>query len=250
MQQLVFEIGHADHPRGHALVYYRDELDNQKLYATYIVVFPITVNLSKYVPPFLAGSLGATDISEISSVPMPPVPEECETYERLIQLAQSRGDDLIYGGIQSAGDIPAAMNSVNEIAQRYTAMWKQFDDSQQLILPEAVEEGVAVNEVMYSLLSEHDKLNELSQLIVRLRFASEGHDTQLQRETQDEIHTLVNYLPARYDMERFVPLALDTSETTTKLTQLYMERMYGLSNGDTDRVRRIDLEIKAIEGSV
>ena len=249
MQDLLFEIGRPDQPRGHAIVYYTDGLDNTKLYATYIVVFPIQVNLSKYMPPFLTGSLGTTDISEISSVPMPPVPEECANYERLTQLAQSRDDDLIYGGIQSADDIPRSMNSVNEIAQSYTALWKQFDESQQLTLPESIEEGVAVNEVMYSLLGEQDKLNELSQLIVKLRFASEGHDTQLQKETEAEIYTLINYMPARYDMDRFVNLAFDTSEKATKLTQLYMERMYGLFDGDTNRVDLLDLKIKAIEGS-
>ena len=38
---LDFEIGNSEKPRGHALVYFRDSMDSEKLYATYVVVFPL-----------------------------------------------------------------------------------------------------------------------------------------------------------------------------------------------------------------
>jgi len=73
---LIFDIGDSNRPKGHALVYFRDNLDSEKVYATYVVVFPLPVNIAKYVPPFLASTLGTASMADISSFPMPPVPEE------------------------------------------------------------------------------------------------------------------------------------------------------------------------------
>ena len=52
-----FDIGHEDSPRGHALIYFQDSL-NSKIYASYVILLPITVDVSKYVPPFLMNQVG------------------------------------------------------------------------------------------------------------------------------------------------------------------------------------------------
>ena len=103
---------------------------------------------------------------------------------------------------------------------------------------------------MYSLLGERDKLTELSKLVVRLKFASSGQDALLQSETEAEIQTLARYLPEQYQMDRFLGLALDSSDKSTKLTQLYLERCYGLSERDSSRVQQLDQEIKALEDAL
>ncbi len=54
---LNFERGDADSPRGHAVVYYRDPADPGKVAATYVIVLPVSVDFSKYMPPFLAGQV-------------------------------------------------------------------------------------------------------------------------------------------------------------------------------------------------
>ena len=46
-----FERGSADNPRGHALIYFQSFHDAGELLATYLVVLPIQVDVSKYVPP-------------------------------------------------------------------------------------------------------------------------------------------------------------------------------------------------------
>ena len=53
---LEYHIGDADNPRGHALIYFRDGSDPEKVGAAYIVMLPVSVDISKYVPPFLAGT--------------------------------------------------------------------------------------------------------------------------------------------------------------------------------------------------
>ena len=247
--ELIFDLGNSSRPKGHALVYFRDSLYSDKVYATYVVVFPLPVNMSKYVPPFLASSLGGASLDDISSFPMPPVPEEVESYSRLTQLAQARDDDLIYCGTMSAGDVPAAMQNVSEVAQRYTEMWTEYSKSQVPAIAEPTEEGVAVNEVMFSLLNERDRLGELSKLVVKFRFAVEGSDHQMQEDIEGEMKTLGRYLPDDYKIDRLMEVGMDASAKGTRLTQLYLDRCYSLSEGNGDKVQHLEQEIKTLEAS-
>ena len=48
-------------------------------------------------------------------------------------------------------------------------------------------EGLGINDVLYELMSDSDKLGELSKLIGRLRFAVDGSDDNLTEETESEI---------------------------------------------------------------
>ena len=47
--QLVFERGEAQRPKGHALIYFRDS-DGAGVLATYVVIPPISIDFSKYLP--------------------------------------------------------------------------------------------------------------------------------------------------------------------------------------------------------
>jgi hypothetical protein len=247
---LEFEIGNPQKPRGHALVYFRDSMDSEKLYATYVVVFPLPVNIAKYVPPFLANSLGSASVAEISSFPMPPVPEDVESYERILQLAEARGDDLIYGGVHSPRDVAGGMQAVGEIAHEYSEIWSKFDESQRVpALEEPAEEGLSVSEVMYSLLGEKDRLNELSKLVVKFRYAVEGRDREMREEVSNELHILARFLPERYHVGKLIDAAEDSSSRGTRLAQLYLERCYGLSDEDAAKVEGLEREIRAMESS-
>ena len=247
---LEFEIGSPENPRGHALVYFRDSMNSEKYYATYVVVFPLPVNITKYVPPFLATTLGGASMAEISSFPMPPVPEDVESYERIIQLAEVRGDDLIYGGLHSPQDVAGGMQTVGEIAQEYSEIWSSFDDLQKVpVLEASVEEGLGVSEVMYSLLGEKDRLNELSKLVVKFRYAVEGRDTEMREEVSSELRTLARFLPEQYEVGKLIDAANDSSSRGTRLAQLYLERCYGLSDEDSAKVENLEREIRAMESS-
>ena len=70
---LTFDRGDYQRPRGHALVYFRVDTEEQ-LYASYVVALPVKSDFGKYVPPFLAGHLGNAPI-DLSKIALPPVPE-------------------------------------------------------------------------------------------------------------------------------------------------------------------------------
>ena len=53
-----FERGDPRKPKGHALAYFRSRSEPDKVYATYIIVLPISVDFAKYVPPLPRQSPG------------------------------------------------------------------------------------------------------------------------------------------------------------------------------------------------
>ena len=214
-----------------------------------MVVFPLPVDIAKYIPPFLASSLGGASAAEISSFPMPPVPEDVESYGRLVELAEARGDDLIYGGLHSPQDVAGGMQTVGEIAHEYSEVWSKFDDSRKApALEEPAEEGLSVSEVMYSLLGEKDRLNELSKLVVKFRYAVEGRDREMREEVANELRTLARFLPEAYHVGKLIDAAEDSSSRGTRLAQLYLERCYGISDEDAAKVEDLEREIRAMEG--
>ena len=63
---ITFDRGSSDRPKGHALLYFRSSSDPDQIWVTYLVILPITVDVSKYVPPFLmnqVGEMGPKDLS-------------------------------------------------------------------------------------------------------------------------------------------------------------------------------------------
>ena len=79
---LTFERGDPQHPKGHALVYFRVSTEPDKVYATYVITLPIKADLGKYVPPFLASHLGGMPLSDFSAFAMPPIPEPVRSHHR------------------------------------------------------------------------------------------------------------------------------------------------------------------------
>jgi hypothetical protein len=239
---LVFDIGNSYSPKGHALIYFKDGTSDDKIYATYVIVFPLPLNFAKYVPPFLASSLAGTSAAEISCFSMPPVPEEVENYDQLANLAQLRSDDLINGGKHAPSDAGQAMQTVGELAQAYTELWTQH--SAPLATQESLEpEGLAINEVMYSFYNESDRLSELSKLIVRLRFTIENDDIQGQQETEKELRTLARYIPKECEVDKLLEVAHDSSSKGTRLLKLYLDRCFGICEKDPLKVAQLDRAI-------
>ena len=173
---------------------------------------------------------------------MPPVPEEVENYDQVVNLAQIRSDDLIDGGKHTPSDAGQAMQTVGDLAQAYTELWTKH--SKTLTTPDSLEpEGLAVNEVMYSLYNESDRLSELSKLIVRLRFNIGNEDVQEQQETEKEIHTLARYLPEECEVDKLLEVAHDSSSQGTRLLKLYLDRCFGIFEKDPSKLAQLDREI-------
>jgi hypothetical protein len=265
-----FEIGDPRRPRGHALLYFRVDTEPDNVYGTYIVTLPITADLTKYVPPFLAshlGSAGAGPLANFSAFAMPPMSELVEGgHDHLVRLANMRNDDLVYGGSMFSYDLARMMESVSAAVQDYADAWSQaapavsgaasqvgsgsVDAPEQELVAELVSgdaesesDGMGVNEVLWSFMSEGDRLAEMGRLMGRLRFAQEGHDEATIADITSEMAALGRQFPVEFNIGALVVAASDTSSQGARLAQLYLERCYSLSAGDTEKVRRIDGEI-------
>lgn len=262
---LTFERGDPQHPRGHALVYFRVDTEPDKVYASYVVTLPVKADLTKYVPPFLASHLGSLPLNDLSAFAMPPVPEQVDNYAELDRLSQLRGDDLVYAGSMFSFDLPRMMESVTEAVQSYaemcpadatTAIPAQNEQlpgtvlgdqrGQSLQQVETDDLSYGVSEVLFSFMSESDKLGELSRLLGRLRFAIEGGDTETVNEVGEEIVVLARHLPEEFQVENLLAVAKDTSERSSRLAKLYLDRCFRLSAGDANEAQELDVQIRKL----
>ncbi len=259
---LQFDRGDHDSPSGHALLYFRVDTEPDKVYASYIVTLPIKADLTKYVPPFLASHLGALPLNDLSSFAMPPVPEPVADYETLERLSRQRGDDLVYGGNMFSFDLPRMMEAVSDAVSSYGDLYVAAGKSAApagdlAALPEdphALEEPAEpldasfnVNDVLFSFMSESDKLSELSRLLGQLRFAVEGADRTAADEAGEDIRALARHLPDEFQVSNLLAVAQDTSERSSELAKLYLDRCFRLSAGDTGQAAELEAQIRRLQ---
>ena len=259
---LYFDRGQENSPSGHALLYFKVDTEPDKVYASYIVTLPIKADLTKYVPPFLASHLGALPLNDLSAFAMPPVPEAIDGYEMLERLSQQRGDDLVYGGNMFSFDLPRLMEAVSDAVSKYAELYSaagksaatagevvSVSDSQPLEDQDDTLDGsLSVNEVLFSFMSEGDKLSELARLLGQLRFAVEGSDRASADEVGEEIRALARHLPEEFHVSNLLAVAQDTSERSSLLAKLYLDRCFRLSAGDTGQAAELEAEIRRLQG--
>ena len=258
---LTFDLGDPQRPKGHALVYFRVDTEPDKVYATYVITLPVKADLGKYVPPFLASHLGGLPLNDLSVFAMPPLPEPMDNYQELERLCQLRDDDLIFASSMFSFDLPRMMEAVTEAVQEYSDLCvKRFGDA-PAAATQAIDEApvdasegesnddrsYGVNEVLFGLMSESDKLAELASLMGKLRFAVEGLDAETIDEVSDEITTLARHLPEEFKLPTLLAVAKDTSQKGSRLAQLYLDRCFRLSAGDLSTAQSLDAEIQSLE---
>ncbi len=247
---LVFERGEASAPRGHALLYFREIGGEGKLYATYVVVLPIAIDLVKYMPPFLANQIPQVNAQEMSAFAFPPMPEAAAGHAQLESLAAARGDDLLYGGDISPSQVQDMLVRVNDLTQEYAERYHSTMQHAAPVEEPSTPEGLpghGVNEVLFELMSDRDRLGELSKLTGRLRFAVEGNDTRQVQEAEDEVQVLSRYLPQRYQIDDLLRAAKDPTRNGGDLAQLYLERCYKLADEDYPSLQGIEERIRQLE---
>ena len=246
-----FDRGSQDSPKGHAILYFRSVDDHDQCWATYIVILPILVDVSKYVPPFLMNQMGEIGPTDLSAFAFPPAPEQVNGFGYIEELASGRDDDVLYGGTMNASDIPSALMVVNEAiawyAQLYadnTAPETESDPSDVSIdaLP-----GFGVNEVLYELMSDADKLGELTRQVGRLRDALNIGDRGLAEDTQQEIAILGHHLPDNHQITELVDAARSGDDTGAKLADLYLQRCFHLISEEYMKVGEVESQIRQLE---
>ena len=262
---LYFDRGDHDNPVGHALLYFKVDTEPDKVYASYVVTLPIKSDLTKFLPPFLASHLGSLPLNDLSSFAMPPVPEPVDGFGELERLSVQRGDDLVYAGSMFSYDLPRMMESVTEAVSSYAELYAASGKTATVVggeaeaadagsLPSAdepedeLDASFNVNDVLFSFMSESDKLSELSRLLGRLRFAVEGADRAAADEAGEEIAALARHLPEEFQVANLLAVARDTSERSSELAKLYLDRCFRLSAGDTAQAEELEAEIRRLQG--
>ena len=256
---ITFERGDPHRPKGHALLYFRVSTEPDKVYATYIVTLPVKADLAKYVPPFLASHLGNLPLNDFSAFAMPPMPEPVDSYQELERLSQLRDDDLVFGTSMFSFDLPRMMEAVTEAVQAYFQLYSdavgslgvgQLEPAAEPVSLEAEtsdDRALGVNEVLFGLMSERDKLGELSQLLGKLRFALEGQDSDGAGEASEEINTLARHLPEEFQITSLLAVAQDISQKGSRLAQLYLDRCFRLSDGDLSTAQSLEEQIRTLQ---
>ena len=272
---VIFDRGDSQNPRGHALLYFRVDTEPGKVYATYVVTLPVKSDLTKYVPPFLASHLGNMPLSDLSAFAMPPVPEAIGSFAELERMSQLREDDLVYGGNMFSFDLARMMEMATEAVQVYSGLC-----SDALAMNSTPTEGAAaaigeelrgtlesagsaapepepepepepdgslnVNEVLFSFMSESDKLGELSKLLGQLRFAVDGSDQANADEVSAELTVLARHLPENFTVNDLLEMARDNSERSSQLAKLYIERCFRLSAGEEGAADELAIQIQLL----
>jgi hypothetical protein len=244
--RLIFERGDERRPKGHALIYFRDQ-DSPGVLATYLVIPPITIDFSKYLPPMFAGQGMAANLAQASSiVPLPPVPEAVASVEALQILAEQRDDDLVFAGDGSAAQVEQLLTYTTEAAQLYFHMYEDFARTFPEAPAPAAEavEGPSADELTYALMGERERLGELAKLTGALRYALDGKDEHLARETTEKMRLLAKHMPAKYWADRVLQAASTPGDAGGRLSQLYLERAYRLLDEDYAAVAELDEQIK------
>ena len=251
--QLEFERGNAERPSGHALVYFRDSNDHEKIGLTYVVILPVPLDIGKYMPPFLAGQVAEMTASVISSFAFPPAPEIFESVDEAERIASVRGDDLVYAGMLSFNDAFEMMEKVNEASSEYGKLYTDaygdagdMDSDVAGVLEDDSDYDDDVYDLMYGGMDEADLLTELSQQLGRMRYSVEGGDRATAIETEAKIRAIGRYLPSNREVSKIVTAAGSTSPRAAELAQLYVERAYCLYREDYLRLKKIDEDIAGI----
>jgi len=169
-------------------------------------------------------------------------------------MAEMRDDDILFIGTQNPSDVTGALGRVSEAVQSYSEQYAQITGSSTeggeapVIEQEEEAEGLAVSDVIYGLMSDSDKLSELSKLIGRLRFAVDGSDDRLITETESEITLVANHLPQSHNIPQLVEAVKSNDSRSAELADVYLQRSYHLVHEDYTKLTAIEGRIKELEG--
>ena len=248
IMDLIFENGDRLNPKGHALIYFRSNVDHNAIAATYIVVLPISVEISKYVPPFLMSQVGNMDEQNLSAFAFPPIPEEMPDESAVNRLANLRNDDLLYGGEIDLNNPTSCMEQINELVGRYTTMYKTAEMDTSKSQTES-DSGIPINDVLYQLMSPDDKLTELTRLVGKLRFGMEGIDESAIKDSEIELTILSTHFPPNHNIEQLILAIKSAGKKSEELADLYVKRCYSLVNEQYDQVRELEAKIDKLNST-
>ena len=235
---LIFDAGERETPKGHALVYFRDRADPDRYLVTYLVILPVAIDPSRYVPQALAGR-ASRELTTVNATALPPIPEPVDNLEQLRAIAQHRGDDVVDGGTVDTEEVERLIYMVHEMTQAYEQLYRAAADQWET---EAVAEP-DTETVQLLLMSELGRLEELARLTGQLRYAVDGQDTRLAEETAAAVERIVGLLPESYNLRDYTALVQAPGEHSRRLAALLLDRSFKLCNEEYEALAALDEQI-------
>jgi hypothetical protein len=247
--QLAFERGDPKQPRGHAVVYFRATSDPSTILASYVVVPPISMDFSKFIPPMFAAQLPGILPSGPQVFPLPPIPEKVESMAYVEALAAAREDDLVNCGTVDPMDIQRLLTLMTEVASEYGALYEKrapIEDRPAQQEDTGALPGVDVDELFMSVMSDAEKVGRLAKMTGTVRYAVDGNDRALLDETIQEMERIGRHLAFRYKVAELIAAARDPEPRSGKLAELLLQRCYKLAAEEYDALKALDAEIDAV----
>ena len=241
---LTFERGDPSRPCGHALLYFTTG-SPERVLATYLVIPPIALNLAKYMPPMFAANLPLDSSDAPRPVPLPPIPEEIPSRRHLERLAEARNDDLVYAGNVLDDEPQRLMLETGYAAEAYGDRYESYAASVAAPLNELPAE-LDTSSLLYGVMSEGQRLAELTKLTGVLRDATERGDLRTMAENTREMRALLDTLSPKYRAEHIMSAAQEPGERGRRLCELLLERAYALHREEYLDVGRLDREIETL----
>jgi hypothetical protein len=238
-------------------VFFRDGDAPGDVWATYLVVAPIKMDLGKYIPAAFASQLsGQLSAAAPSAYPLPPVPEKFEGgLAALERLAALRADDLIDGGTLRMSDPLYALQPVTDIGMQYaekcTSYLESAVDAPELVADEPAERQaeVDVDELLLQVMPDREKVGRLARLTGTLRYAVEGGDQRLIDETVADMERVARHLTDKYRGAELIAAARSSEAQSAQLAELFLERCYRLVDEDYAALADIDRRIESLKTS-
>jgi hypothetical protein len=243
MSNLEFKFGSENNPKGHAIIYF-EEYD--EIYAAYIMNFPISGDLSKYIPEMFKDQIPD---EEMTKMIFPPIPEKFNgDFEKILALSEKRSDDLIYGGSINSKDTSSAMSKLNSLANDYTNLCNElgYDDIKSLIdeIPKITNE---LNDSNYSMMSESDLLTEITKLIGKIKFSKDNNELNEIKEIIKEIRIISKIIPENRKINKLLDYVHLDNANSQEIISAYISRAYGLLNEDYIKVKELEDQIHKLE---
>jgi hypothetical protein len=250
MSDLDFKLGNKEKPKCHAIVYFSD---NEIIYASYVIDFPITGDISKYIPEMFADQIPDQDMDKII---FPPLPEKFEgTIDELINLCSLRSDDLIYGGAISSEEKTLAMSKLSQIANDYSELCKEYFD--QITLDNLLNDSsknikeISDTEILeINNMEESELLSEVTKIIGKINFSKDTNEIDTIEGYKKEILNISELLPENRKIKEIISYLDIETEKSEKLISAYISRAYSMFNEDYIKVKELDSIIQDLENSL
>ena len=228
------------------MVYFSATADPGTILASYVVVPPISMDFSKFIPPMFAAQLPGILPSGPQVFPLPPIPEKVESLDWVEALAESRDDDLIDGGPIDPSDFQRLLAVMTEIAGEYGQLYERRTPLEQKAPAPGASDApsVDVDELFMSLMSDTEKVGRLAKMTGTVRYAVEGNDEALLLETVQEMERIGRHLANRYRVAELIAAARDPNPHSGRLAELLLQRCYKLAAEEYDALKSLDAEIE------